>query len=294
MRHLLLSPFRFLTWVLLCGMAAAAAPPPVHRPLNALALVKECNARDLGATGWRSVTLEMHTGGRVTRTLKIANLWQDTAGGLRTLFLLEGPGGLRGTSYLLTEPGPAGLPMQVHLYLPAGEGRVLEIAPRLHDDGLLGSDFGYRDLLWRLPEHAFTWTRAGESMALGRRTHLLDAVPSGPELVASLPWVRLRYHVAEELRMVVGIDYFRAGETAPAKTVRVEALEQRDGVWTPTRIVASRGGGSTSVLTLRGARFHLPALPARHFVPESLPGFAEALRGGTSEQLLTQTAEASP
>jgi hypothetical protein len=185
--------------------------------------------------------------------------------------------------------------MQVHLHLPAGEGRVLEIAPRLHDDGLLGSDFGYRDLLWRLPERGFAWTRAGEAKALGQTVVLLDAVPQAPELAGGLAWARIRYHVAEAARMVMGIDYFRAGEAAPAKTVRVEAMEQRDGVWTPTRMVASRGGGNSSVLTLQGARFHLPALPAGHFAPEFLPRFAAALRGGgTSEQFLAPAAEATP
>ncbi|HEV2765382.1 MAG TPA: outer membrane lipoprotein-sorting protein [Pyrinomonadaceae bacterium] len=252
---------------------------------DALALVKGYNARDVGSPGWRRVSLELIDGAEVTRAFTVVNLWDGEGESLRTLFHLEAPAGLKGTSYLLSEEA-SGAPaedVRIHLFLPAGERRVLEIVPSDFDDGLLGSDFAYRDVRARLPVEGYDYRLLGQGVLAGQRVWVLETRPAARATRETTAWGSARLFLARDIPFLLGADYFGAGEPAagaprPLKRMRVEGFRQEDGVWTATRMVMYRGATAASVLTLKQARFHGKKIDPAALTPPALPSAAEHLK----------------
>lgn len=266
-----------IVWLLALPRMVVAAPPD-----DAGALIRAYNARDIGAPGWRRVVLELRTKGVVTRRLVVSNAWRTAAGSVRTLFVLEAPEGLRGISYLMTERADADRFLVVHLFLPTAAKRLLEVAPALEEQALLGSDFSYRDLSWQLPERGFDRRVIGEGTLMEREVTFVEYTARA----AGDTWPRRRYAFSRSPVLLVGIDFYRAGASAPDKTLRVDRLEQRGQVWTPTQITVKRGD-STSVLSLEAAAFATSKVPDELLTPEGLAGAALRARDGAKiEQLL--------
>ena len=267
------------TFILLCAFADPARAETTH---DAKALIGAYNARPIGSVGWRRVTLELSTKDVVTRTLTVSNVWAATKDGVRTLFALEAPDGMRGICYLLAESPAARRFMQVHLFMPVGAKKLLEVSSALEEQGLLGSDFTYRDVTWRLPETGFDARITGEG-------ELANEPVTFIELVATKPgdtWPRRRFAIARSLPLILAIDFYRPGSSIPDKTYRVDRFELRDKVWTPTRITIRRGG-AMSVLSLEAAGFGLASIPDSLLAPEHLGETAERIRSGTTiEQVL--------
>jgi hypothetical protein len=246
-------------------------------------LVKTYNARDFGSPGWRRVSLDLLNDSRVTRSFTVVNLWESSAAEVSTLFYLEQPQGLGGTSYLLNENGGVGQEIKVYLFLPAGERRVLEVAPDNLDEGLLGSDFTYNDLRMRLPVKGYRYRLAGQSALQDRPAWVVEAEPSTPEAARATKWGRARFYLAREFPFLLGADYFERAKTGGASTrinkrMRVESLEQRGATWTATRITMYGEEQHASVLALRDAHFKLEALEPRLLTPDSLPTLPSRLR----------------
>jgi outer membrane lipoprotein-sorting protein len=251
--------------------AAAAAPP-------ALKVVEAYNHRSFGNPGWRRVRLDLKSGAKITRTFVVTNVWRQEGSTVRTLFILERPENLAGTNYLLVEKpeDPAG--MEVYLHLPAGQRRVLSIQPSHFDEGLLGSDFGYRDLRMQIPTAGFQLRVLGRKRLLGRGAWAVEAVPANPETRAVSSWARSVYYVGETDPVLLGADHFQAtADRQPAKQMRVQGLRQVDGAWTETLITMTSSGGHSSVLSLLGFRAAMPDLDTALFNPETLPTAAERL-----------------
>lgn len=278
----------------------ATIPEPESPPVEPVAgdampdvasLLKGYNGRDFGSPGWRRVSLELLNGLEVTRFFTVVNLFENRSGEVRTLFYLERPTGLKGTSYLLSEQGDGEACVRVHLFLPAGERRVLEVAPDNLDEGLLGSDFTYNDMRTLLPLEGYDYRLAGQTTLGGRPAWAVDAVPSKRAARGATAWTRARFYLAREFSFMLGADYFgRGGEGAeaarPLRRMRVETLEQRGGVWTATRMRMYGGEGRTSLLTLGDARFKMGESGGPPLTPESLPTLTEQLsrRGLTLEE----------
>lgn len=243
----------------------AAAPAPA-----AERLIHDYNARDIGAPGWRRVSLNLETGGRVTRRFSILHLFGRQGTEIRSLVVLEAPPGLRGTDYLLIEGthDPAG--MKLFLHLPAGEERVLSILPSRFEEGLLGSDFTYSDLRWLIPTDGWRFRLAGSTTLLGRTVRVIEAEPVRAEVRESTVWAVVRYYLATAPDLLLGADFYRQPNASPAKRLRVEAVERRGRVWTPTRMVMAVSASRSSVLTLGETGFgEGPARPEL-FVPAAL------------------------
>jgi hypothetical protein len=245
-------------------------------------LIDAHNARSFGDTGWRRVRLELKDGDRVTRSFTVVNLWRREAAGVATLFVLERPDSLRGTNYLLTERPRELENMRVHLHLPAGRRRVLAIQPGRFDEGLLGSDFSYRDLRMQIPTAGYRFRVVGSTRMLDRSVWKVEAVPAGG---AADSWQRSVYYLSSPPTLLLGIDRFRArDDRVPAKRLRVHGVRQVDGAWTETRMVMSVDGGRSSELTLSSFRPGLPGIGPDLFEPELLAEILERLPAGAVER----------
>ena len=253
---------------------------------DALAFVKDYNARDMGNPGWRRVSLDLLNDSRVTRSFVVVNLWESRADTVNTLFYLEQPAGLSGTSYLLSENGKggAGREIKVHIFLPAGERRVLEVAAGNLDEGLLGSDFTYNDLRMRLPVKGYRYHLVGHSTLVNHAARVVEAETVVPAAERVTKWTRARFYLARDFPFLLGADYFEPVETGRTeatrlvKRMRVESLEQRGTIWTATRMKMYSNEQRSSVLTLRDARFKLEALESQLLTPDSLPTLPSRLR----------------
>lgn len=275
--------------------AVARLSPPEMPVINKVAdadgrdaadLIKEYNSRNFGSPGWRRVFLELLTGADVTRTFTVVNLWEHDGETVKTLFLLEEPKGLSGTNYLLTEKPAASLPnMQVHLFLPAGERRVLEVAPDNFEEGLLGSDFTYNDLRMQLPLQHYNYIIVGESVLGSEPVWVVEARPSSQKAQQMTTWVFARLYFARRFNFLMGADYYissmsQKDEPRLNKQMRVESLQQIDGVWTATKMVMFGLENRASILRLKEAKFGLKEFDSSMLSPAELPKLADRIHQG--------------
>jgi hypothetical protein len=267
--------------VLLIAALGHTAPPQPSSPADrALKLVQAYNGRSFGNPGWRRVHLDLKSGATVTRSFTVTNVWRKEGSIVRMLFVLDLPEGLRGTNYLLVEKpdDPAG--MEVFLHLPAGRRGVLSIQPSHFDEGLLGSDFGYRDLRMTIPTAGYRFRLLDRHRLLGRTARAVEAVPVDAATRAGASWTRSVYYLAEDDPVLLGADHFAAAAGGqPAKQMRVQGLRRSDGAWTETRIDMVASDGHSSVLTLEDFKASVPDIDATFFVPETLPSVAGRLAG---------------
>ena len=252
---------------------------------GAAELVRAYNSRNLGAPGWRRVLLELITDDRVTKTFTVVNIWCEPEGEVRTLFLLEGPEGLKGTSYLLRESRDQGQAMRVNLFLPAGERRVLDVAADDFDDGLLGSDFTYNDVRMLLPVRGHSYRVAGRARLLGEPAWVLESEPSAGPSGGETPWALARFYLASDFQFLLGADFYGPAEGLGAertliRRLRVESFKQENGVRTATRMVMGGPDGRFSVLSLQDAHFSVPNLDPQLITADKLPSWADGSVAG--------------
>ena len=173
--------------------------------------------------------------------------------------------------------------MAVHLFLPAGQHRVLTIAPSHFDQGLLGSDFGYSDLRMRLAKRGYHYRIVGEAVLLDHLTWVVEVEPSTPTTRLNTSWVRAHLYIVQEFPFLLGADYYgkpvdKGDVNKPFKRMRVESLKQINGVWTATQMVMEASDGRSSVITLKEAHFSVADFEKNLFSSQSLPTLADRLR----------------
>ena len=263
--------------LLVLSFSALAFPFPgfQKRPSTAEAIVRAYNARNVGAPGWRRVTVDLLNAGRSVRTFEVVNIWRRSAQGTDMLYVLEAPVGLRGTAYLQQEreDGPADL--AVHLFLPAGSGHVLTLGSDMLGKGLLGSNFTYDEMRWLLPTAGVHYRVGGTATMLNRSVVQLEARRQPP-----IPgrWVRATFYVAADDPFLLGADYFAADASrTPSKRFRVGRAMKADGVWTAEEMRMDEGDDQATVMTLRRYRFAGLAVGDEWFLPARLPALHKAL-----------------
>jgi|HubBroStandDraft_3_1064219.scaffolds.fasta_scaffold00306_7 hypothetical protein len=248
-----------------------AGPAAEVSARQAPALVAAYNLRPFGNPGWRRVRLDLKSADAVTRSFTVVNVWSRQERVVRTLFALEQPEKLRGTDYLLIEDPAEPSGMRVYLHLPAGRRGVLRIQPNAFGEGLLGSDFGYRDLRMGIPTAGCRLALGGRRTLGGEAVQVVDSVPEAAALREVSPWGRTRYYLAESAPVLLGADYFTGADDArPAKQLRVLGYRRIDGAWTETRMVMSGQERRSSVLTLLDFKASVPYAPEL-FAPAALP-----------------------
>jgi hypothetical protein len=269
----------------LVGLGAAMPPATTPEP-TALELVRAFNARPLGSPGIRRVRLELFSGAMVTRTFGVVHAWRESPGSVTSLAAIASPSGLAGTTYLLSESAqlPAGLDVSLRLRL-AGP-RVLAIELGRFDEGLLGSDFSYADLLWRIPTAGRAFTLVGPSPAGGAAGWIVESRATTAAAREATAWARVRYLLSPLPDvLLLGAEYFEDARRAqpaqaPAKRLQVVGWAARDGVWSPSRMEMARSGGRRSVMTLESLQLRVEGLDAALFTPAALPGVGRQFEEG--------------
>ena len=252
---------------------------------NASELIASYNSRNSGSPGWRRVSMELFTDGALTRAFTVVNIWHVEKDRAHMLFLLEEPKGLTGTNYLLQEQGDKPPEMEVHLFLPAGERRVLAVDPGNFDEGLLGSDFTYNDVRMRLPVQDFRYRVVGKSVLRNEPVWVLEAEPTSELTRRSRLWKHANFYLARNFQFLLGVDYFSGSadeqSSAPLlKPMRVESFKQINGAWTATKMLMFGSEGRSTALTLKDAQFGVANIDSSLFTVEKLPSLADKIRQG--------------
>lgn len=265
-------------------LAVALVCSSVSSSGTALDFVKAYNIRRIGSPGLRRLELQLKSGSQVTRRYAVAHLWRGSAADMRSLVFLEEPTELRGTSYLWIEGASVTGGLQVFLRLPAGQRRVLELVPGRFDQGLLGSDFAYSDLLWQIPTLNRTLRDAGPATLDGAPVRCVDGEPVAAAHAVPTLWPRIRYYMSADGRALHGADYFdRSGADAgarPAKRLRAFGWTDHGGILVPSRMVMTLEGNRSSELTLKSLQLDLPDVDAALFRPEALGRLADEFERG--------------
>jgi len=246
--------------------------------LSADELIKAYNTRNLGSPGWRRVLMELITDNRVTSTFTVVNIWDHFENEERTLFLLEEPGGLKGTSYLLRENRQSSPDMQVHIFLPAGERKVLEVTHADFDEGLLGSDFTYNDMRMLLPVKGWRYRVTGTTRLVNEPAWVIEAQPLNNSNERISSWSRIQIYLARNFQLLLGADFFVNDEDK--KQMRVQSFARENDVWTPTRMVMAASQQRFTLLTLKTAHFSTATIAPEFFSPDHLPLLGDKIRTG--------------
>lgn len=273
---------RILLILTICLTGQSASASAGDSDPEAMTLIQAYNGRDLSAYGERTVDLELRDGEQITRKFIITNLWSETSPSeVVTLYILRAPEGLSGTLYLLNEyRGSEANGMRVSLHLPVGQRKILNLAPQQFDEGLLGSDFTYRDVRWLLPETGFSYRMAGTQTLDGTPVQKVEMVPDAGSDPA-LGWTRAMLYLSREHLFLFAADYFAAGASGNeqlVKQMRVESTSVVNGHWTATEMTMRLPHGRASVLKLRDIHFADAIPDPEVFREENLLRLADDIR----------------
>lgn len=280
---------------LIAVLVLAPTHPIVPAGVSGADPVSAFNSRALGSPGVRRVRLELQSNGATTRSFEIVHAWSESHGAVSSIVLLDAPETLRGTSYLWFEDQRRANGLSIFLRLPAGARRVLAIEPSRFDEGLLGSDFSYLDLLWRIPTTGRQAQNLGEKSIDGTPADAVDSRPASTASASSSPWASIEYYFARDSHLLIGAAYFPpeggGRAKAPAKTLRVSGWSAHDGVWSPTSMVMSGTGGQRSVLTLLSLQPRTARLRSDLFETSTLGSIADRLEAGAPAASLLERAK---
>lgn len=280
------------SWPLII-IAAAMAPIPL--PIDRAPAVSDAggltsvyNGRRIGSTGRRELELQLKSGATVTRRFGVTHLWRQDGAETRSLVFLESPVELRGTSYLWVEGATIPNGVQIFLRLPAGKRRVLTITPSGFDEGLLGSDFAYSDLLWHIPTSGRRVRDAGGARLDGMDVRVVESEAATD--AAATRWKRIRYFLAPDGRALHGAEYYDAlhqdARRPPSRRLRAyDWMDRGGGVWAPSRMVMSTADNHSSELILRAVRTNIPGVERGLFEPPRLAALADDFERGTPHPL---------
>jgi hypothetical protein len=184
--------------------------------------VRRANARPIGRTEFRQVTIEIGEGRRLgVRTLRCSD---DRVA--RSLFCVMEPWALSNLNYVVTEHRGRIEPFSIQLYLPYVRGTLRDVPSGRRREAHLGSDFSYDDLRTWLYEEGHRYELGGSDGQLVRvrgvcldRTHLVrhGAAPFDVLLDTTTAFVR-------------GIDYLSSGGSGVVREYRADALTVVDGI----------------------------------------------------------------
>jgi hypothetical protein len=221
--------------------------------------------------------MRLSSNGKLSRTFTVVNVWDRTAAATRMLYFLEGPDGLKGSRYLQTEDDRGQL--AVFLFLPTSQ-RVLQIAPEEFSEGLLGSDFSYDDMRFRLPAQVASASVASKTSLDGREVYSLQHAAIGAD---SQTWRRITEYISVDKPFLLGRDYFtdadlKAGR--PGKSMRVKQFRDIGSVRIAESMIMQVRDGNATTIDLKDLRIGLPSRVQTQFAPSQLPLLDVALRKG--------------
>lgn len=212
--------------------------------------------RSYGASGFRSVALDVRNDESVTYRYEIDHLWVGSSAECRSLFLLRQPSAMAGTALLMIER-PRCEELFLALRLRATTTPIV-VDPARSTQCVLGTDFTYEDLRFWLPlehlDHAQVRAAASDAPVAwclsGRR---LSRYGARMDVEAVLDGAH-----ATPLTIV-----WRATETGDLlRMYEASAFQLIDGIHTPQQIVVERFPENyRSIMRLRRIRYNVQMRP---------------------------------
>ncbi|MGJ4941466.1 outer membrane lipoprotein-sorting protein [Bradyrhizobium sp. HKCCYLS1011] len=263
--------------------AAAAGPDETE----AFQLVSKFNHRSLGEAGIQRVTMLLKRGDLVSRRFEIVRIFSQGVDSIRTVVTLLEPASLAGLAYRILEYNDEVRRGEVHLYLPAGTRTVMQLKPSRFFEGLLGADFSYDDLRWRLPEDGWTYLSLGRQASGNRKIHKILGSLSRDDGNIAFPATVL--WLDDDTGFLLRRAYYRnladyRDNRVPDKVLEVAASRCIDGVNTPVTMVMTSADGDVSELRLRTAVYHQKSVDWERLSTIALPGAADWVRSLPSVQ----------
>ena len=197
------------------------------------------------------MSLELSVNGMRTKSYLLERLFVSVGARVETIVAILDPRSLRGTAFRMSEQeNDSGV--EVDLYLPAGSKEVLHLRSSLLKEGLLGSDFSYEDMAWKLPMGSYEFLGYGNEGGRSTVKLLYGARTEGT--VNSQEIAVLYFDPAGSV--LVKKELFRSREdfergVEPYKVLRVTGSRCLNGVNTPTLIDSETATGLRSELKLQ-------------------------------------------
>ncbi len=222
------STFLLLTAVLILCLAATT-PAVATEPLTGEALARQVFDRDRGKNSISTAVmiLENEKGDKRSRTFTNKRILEN--GLEKQLIRFTEPADINGTGFLTIEK--PGYETEQFLYLPAlRRSRRIVSSQKSHQ--FVNSDFTYEDME-RHPVENYLYEIKGEKQIDGTDCYILETRPK--EGIES-QYSSITAHIAKKSFVTLFAEYHdKKGHHV--KTYRVLGLEQRQNIWTETKIM---------------------------------------------------------
>ncbi|NKB28848.1 MAG: outer membrane lipoprotein-sorting protein [Rhodobacteraceae bacterium] len=215
---------RLMIAAIFCALATPSAAQTEAETFGRRIAEKAAEA----TAGWRdlevSVTMTLRDRGGTTGSRAFRMVTANSAGGGRTLIIVDAPADIRNTA-LLTHSYRDRRDDQ-WLYLPAlGKTRKINAAGRAGK--FVGSEFTYQDMVDQSPDdYRFVWLGDGPCPDTPETCHVLDRFPKSGSKSA-----RQRLWLTQKTLKLLAVEYYGRG-TAPLKTLSIRGYQQySNGIW---------------------------------------------------------------
>ena len=220
--------FQLLTAAFISCLVASATAVATE-PLTGEALARQVFDRDRGKNSISTAVmiLENDKGDKKYRTFTNKRILQD--GLEKQLIRFTEPADINGTGFLTIEK--PGYETDQFLYLPAlRRSRRIVSSQKSHQ--FVNSDFTYEDME-RHPVENYLYEIKGEKQIDGTDCYILETRPK--EGVSS-QYASITAHIAKQFFVTLLAEYYdKKGHHI--KTYRVPGLEQKQNIWTETRVI---------------------------------------------------------
>jgi Outer membrane lipoprotein-sorting protein len=246
-----------LASLLLAGALAFSAAPARADDAKAREIMRKVNDRDDGDNETVKIRMTLIDKAGNKRLREMSSFRKDKGKDTLTIMFFDSPADVKGTGFLTYDYDAPGKDDDQWLYLPALR-KSKRIASSDKSGSFMGSDFNYSDMTKPdLEQYDFTLVK--EEDVDGHKTWQIQSVPRSEAIKdetgyeKGLVWVRQdNYVVVRGIRWVY--------KSPRVKFMKVNQLEQIEGIWTATELqMLTREGQSTvhaTVLNFNDVKFN--------------------------------------
>ncbi|MEE9304184.1 MAG: outer membrane lipoprotein-sorting protein, partial [Thiotrichaceae bacterium] len=213
-------------------------------------LIARLNSRDDGEHVIRNLKMELidrRGKSRVRETLTYRRYYGEEK---RTVIFYQSPNNLKGTGFLTYDYPDLEIDDDQWLYLPALR-KIRRISASDRGDYFLGTDFTYEDIKkeTRVAAEDYIFTTLASGMVDKHFTYLVEGIPVNEETADELGYGRVHWHIDPEINMSRKNEMWDVNGNQ-LKTVRNEAIEKIQGIWTALELtVVNYKSGHSTIFT---------------------------------------------
>ncbi|MEM9744188.1 MAG: outer membrane lipoprotein-sorting protein [Pseudomonadota bacterium] len=232
----LIAPVQLSSWIVVAlGLWVLT---PQSNADSGLALAMDLASRPEAKTVSKRISMELTNRRGVTRKRDAMVFRVNDAERRQTRITYLRPRAVAELSFLSWDAITSQRKDQRWLYLPAAR-KVRRIPASDRGDFFLGTDFSYEDIQsdFKFDVEEYRFLDVEQSSYADLPALVLDGTPISDQLTRELGHGGFRATI-DPITMFPRIIKFRTAQGEPLKTIHVEALEQRSGIWTAMRVVA--------------------------------------------------------